>query len=174
MNDLIETTERPIMTRIVFHMALILCITALLSVSFAEDNKLKSTEKVQEPDSAAVENPEVAAEVVFASYLHGTRRCATCRKLEAYSEEALKTAFQDELNDSTLIWRTINYDQKENEHYLKDYGLYTKALILSRVRDGSETEWENLTEIWELVGDKDEFLKYVREETRAFMDKDTD
>ena len=85
--------------------------------------------------------------MVFATYLHGTLRCATCRKLEAYSEEALKTAFQEELNDSSLVWRTINYDEKENEHYLKDYSLYTKALILSRVKDGSELEWKNLSKI---------------------------
>ena len=88
--------------------------------------------------------------------------------------EALKTAFEEELNDSSLIWRVINYDEKENEHYLKDYSLYTKALILSRVKDGSELEWKNLSKIWELVGNKDEFLKYVQDETRDFINKESD
>jgi hypothetical protein len=147
---------------------------APLSVSFTQDNELTSSDDVQKSDSTAIDKQDISGETVFAFYLHGTRRCATCRKLEAYSEEALRVAFEKELLDSTLVWRTINYDEKENEHYLKDYSLYTKALILSRVKDGSEVEWKNLTKIWELVGDKDKFLKYVREETRAFMDKESD
>jgi hypothetical protein len=76
------------------------------------------------------------------------------------------------LADSTLIWGTINYDQKENKHYLKDYNLFTKAVILSRVKDGNEIEWKNLDRIWDLVHDKERFLKYIQKETEAFLNQD--
>ena len=58
-----------------------------------------------------------------------------------------------------------------DQHYLKDYGLYTKSLILSRVRDGREVQWKNLDKIWELVHDKDKYIEYVQDETRAFIDR---
>jgi len=159
------------MKRFIFCSTLMICMIGFLAVSFAQDAELQLTDENQAADSVARENQDTSSEMVFASYLHGNRRCLTCRKLEAYSEEALRTAFQKELEDSTLIWRTVNYDQKENEHYLKDYNLYTKALVLSRVEDGSEVEWKNLDKIWKLVGDKEEFLKYVKNETRAFLDQ---
>jgi|GEM_PF-591104 len=162
------------MKRFIYFSTLIICMMGLPAVSFAQNAELQQGDHAQATDSAATADQDISTEIIFASYLHGNRRCVTCRKLEAYSEEALKTGFEEELADSALIWRTVNYDQKENEHYLKDYSLYTKALVLSRVKDGSEVEWKNLSKIWELVGDKDEFLKYVQEETRAFLDKETD
>ena len=160
--------------RMAFYTVLVFGLVGLPVVLYAQDKLPESTDGIQESDSVTVEKQAISDDVVFATYLHGTLRCATCRKLEAYSEEALKTAFEEELNDSSLIWRVINYDEKENEHYLKDYSLYTKALILSRVKDGSELEWKNLSKIWELVGNKDEFLKYVQDETRDFINKESD
>ncbi len=110
-----------------------------------------------------------ATDQVVAYYFHGDQRCATCYKLEAYSQQALKAGFEPQLNDSSLVWKPVNYDQKENKHFVEDYGLYTKALILSRVRDGKEIAWKNLDKIWELVGDKDKFLTYVQTETFNFL-----
>ncbi len=162
------------MKRLIPFLILIALAIGLSAFSIAQDAGLKTAEDTDPADSVSAEGKETSSETVFASYFHGNRRCITCRKLEAYSEEALKAAFVEELADSTLIWRAVNYDQKENEHYVKDYNLYTKALILSRVRDGSEVEWKNLDKIWEKVGNKEEFLKYVQEETRAFMSKETD
>lgn len=147
-------------------------VVGITANSYAQDDSLQA--KVGEKsDQSAIENEtKTVPETVFAYYLHGTRRCATCRKLEAYSKEALREGFPEMLKDSTLVWGTINYDLKRNEHYLKDYDLYTKALILSRVRDGKEVEWKNLDKIWDLVNDKEKFLEYVREQTAAFMNPD--
>jgi hypothetical protein len=52
---------------------------------------------------------------------------------------------------------------------VKDYGLFTQSLILSRVVDGKEVEWKNLDQIWKLVGDKEQYLTYVTSETRNFL-----
>ena len=122
-------------------------------------------------DSLANIVPQGDSEWVVAYYLHGTRRCATCLKLEAFSLEALQEGFPEKLADSSIVWRVVNYDLKDNQHYLKDYGLYTKSLILSRVRDGREVQWKNLDKIWELVHDKDKYIEYVQDETRAFIDR---
>jgi hypothetical protein len=111
-----------------------------------------------------------ATDIVYASYFHGDQRCPTCMKLEAYSSEAIQSGFEKEVKDSLLVFRTVNWDREENAHYIDDYQLYTKALILSRVRDGKEIAWLNLDSIWQYVGDKDTFIKYVQAHSRAFID----
>ncbi len=114
-------------------------------------------------DSAA------SADVFIASYFHGNVRCATCYKLETYSAEAMQTGFEKELKDSSLVWRTVNWDKEENKHFLADYKLFTKAVIISRLRSGKEIAWTNLDSIWTLVGDKGRFVKYVQDQTRIFI-----
>jgi hypothetical protein len=138
-------------------------------VSSAQDLSAESSGKDAAADSVAKSEPQNDSDLVIAYYLHGNRRCATCRKLEAFSTEAMQEGFKKELSDSLLVWRVVNYDQKGNEHYIKDYSLYTKALILSRVRNGREVQWKNLDKIWELVGDREKFIAYVQEETRTFL-----
>lgn len=102
-------------------------------------------------------------------YLHMNRRCMTCEKLEKYSEEAVSAGFAEQLRDSSIVWRVVNFEVKGNEHFAKDYQLYSQSLIVSKVRDGKETEWKSLDKIWTLVGNKDRFISYVRSEVKDFI-----
>ena len=99
---------------------------------------------------------------VVAYYFHGTFRCPTCHKLEQYSKEAIEINFKDALASGKLEFKVINVEDKGNEHYTKDYQLYTKSLILSLVKEGKETKWINLDKIWEYVGTKEIFIDYVK------------
>lgn len=102
-------------------------------------------------------------------YLHMNRRCMTCGKLEAYSKEAVESGFAEQLKDSSIVFRVENFEQEGNEHFAKDYQLFSQSLILSRQHDGKETEWKNLDEIWKLVGNKEEYITYVQTEVNEFM-----
>ncbi len=113
------------------------------------------------PSLAQAEENAKGAHVV-AYYFHGTMRCPTCHKLEQYSKEAIETNFEDALASRKLEFRAVNTDDKGNEHYVSDYQLYTKSLILSLVKDGKETKWINLDNIWEYVGNKQRFINYVK------------
>jgi hypothetical protein len=148
-------------------------VGSLLSLCLVGLATAGDSSNVSVPDSEISQNDSVKvapdAEYVIAYYFHGDQRCATCYKLESYSLEALKTGFAEGLADSSLIWKTVNYDQKKNKHFIDDYKLYTKALILSRVRSGKEVAWKNLDQIWQLVGDKDKYLTYVQTETFKFL-----
>jgi len=112
------------------------------------------------PIAQAVEN--VSGARVIAYYFHGDMRCPTCYKLEQYSKEAIESNFKDALASGKLEFRVINIEDKGNEHYGKDYQLYTKSLILSLVKDGKETKWNNMDKIWEYVGNKQKFIDYVK------------
>ena len=148
---------------------LILALVLLVSTAAPEAVADLSADAAGAADDSTV----IAPARVVATYFHGTARCATCRKLEAYSHEAIMQNFPEELAAGTLEWRTVNYDTEENQHYIDDYQLYTKAVILSRVTDDQEVEWKNLDQIWKLVGDKQEYLQYIQSETAAFMTVDS-
>jgi len=106
---------------------------------------------------------------VIVYYFHGTSRCPTCYKLEQYSKEAIEINFKDALASGKLEFKVINIEDKGNEHYGKDYRLYTKSLILSLIKDGKETKWINLDKIWELAGNKEIFIDYVKSGIADFL-----
>ena len=96
-------------------------------------------------------------------------RCPSCLTIERLTEETIRTEFADEIKSGLLQWRTINIDAKGNFHYVKDYQLYTKSVIISEVAGGKETRWKNLPKVWELMGDEGKFRKYLKDEIAAFM-----
>jgi hypothetical protein len=122
--------------------------------------------------TVATVNPDdtTGTDQVIVYYLHMNRRCQTCQKLEAYSQEAITSGFEDQLKDSSLVWRVANFESEGNEHFAKDYQLYSQSVILSRLHNGKETEWKNLDKIWKLVGDKEAFIAYVQSEVHQFLD----
>lgn len=106
---------------------------------------------------------------VVAYYFHGQFRCATCRKLEALSKEAISSGFAQELGSSRLAFRVVNVETPDTEHFVKDFQLVTKSLVLVEYKDGKVVRWKNLPKIWQLVRDREEFIRYVQGETRAFL-----
>ena len=106
---------------------------------------------------------------IIAYYFHGNARCPTCHKMEQYTKEAIKKNFKDELANGLLVVKTVNVEEKGNEHFTKDYQLYTKSLIISRVENGKEIQHKNLTKIWEYVRDKNKFFNYVTAEINNYL-----
>ena len=102
-------------------------------------------------------------------YFHGNMRCVTCHKLEQYSKEAIETIFKEEIASGKVEFRAVNVEEKGNEHYVDDYKLYTKSLVISLVKDGKEVKSKNLEKIWEYVGDKERFFTYVKDEVANFL-----
>ena len=108
---------------------------------------------------------------VVAYYFHTNTRCDTCRKIEAYSKEAIQEGFKSELQNGTLELRIVNYEEPENRHYIKDYQLVSKSLVLVKMVDGKQAEWINLKLVWDLVKNKKAFLNYVRGEVKNYLGK---
>jgi hypothetical protein len=106
---------------------------------------------------------------LIAYYFHGTFRCSTCRTIEQYSHDAIQTYFAKELGNGRLEFRPVNIEEPENKHFIQDYQLVTRSLVLSLMSDGKETKWKNLADVWKLVRDKDKFFQYVKDEVEHFL-----
>jgi len=107
-------------------------------------------------------------EKVIAYYFHGTFRCSTCQTIEKYSKEAIEQYFANELKNGTFEFRPVNVEEPGNKHFIQDYQLVTRSLVLSLVSDGKETKWKNLPDVWQFVSDRDKFFQYVKDEIAQF------
>ena len=123
------------------------------------------------PQAKAIEakSPPDSANKVKVYYFHGKFRCYTCMNMEKYSREAVEANFKDALLSGKLAFQAVNVEERGNEHFVKDYQLYTKSLILSLVKDGKEIKSKNLDKIWEYAQNKQKFIDYVTAEINAFL-----
>jgi len=117
----------------------------------------------------AKSQPSVSDCTVVAYYFHGNFRCPTCRKIEAFSREAVESGFPEDLKAGRIEWHVINVEEPGNEHFIQDYQLFSKSLVLVAKEGSKQTRWKNLQEVWTLVGDKEAFMKYVQAEIRAYL-----
>ena len=118
-------------------------------------------------------NPQVGDRKIIVYYFHRTMRCATCIKLEEYSDEAIKSGFNAQLKNGQLEWRIINIEDAGNQHYENDYKLYSQSLVLVELQNGKQQRWKNLEKIWELVGMKEIYLRYVQDEVKSYLEGNT-
>ena len=102
-------------------------------------------------------------------YFHGDMRCPTCHRLESYAKEALETYFAEELSSNDIVWQVVNVDKPENRHFIQDYKLVTKSVVISETVNGREIKWKNLEQIWQLVRNKESYLNYIRESISTFL-----
>lgn len=119
--------------------------------------------------SPAMAEEASAGGAVTAYYFHGTFRCPTCHKLEEYAKEAIESNFKKDLASGKLSFKIVNVENKGNEHFVQDYQLYTKSVVLSLSKDGKEVRSKNLDKIWQLVRNKEQYESYVRDEVAAFL-----
>jgi len=139
----------------------------LLLFAAASVGVLVAKEMLRDKGAAAGTAP---ADGVIVYYFYNNVRCPTCHKIEAYTQEAVQNGFADAIRDGRVHWRPLNTDEPENEHFKKDYDLFTKSVVVAEIRAGRPERQKNLELIWDLVGDKDAFLKYIRDEVRPFVE----
>ena len=160
---------------------LTICLLAFVAVSVAHLVIQKPAPATDTPLPAGGEAdaapPPTAdttsSEKVIAYYFHGNKRCDTCRSIEAYSKEAIETGFADEMESGALGWRIVNVDEPENDHFIEEFELVTRSVVLDRPGTATSTDWKNLDQVWDLVGDKDVFIRYIQHETRTFLAAET-
>lgn len=108
---------------------------------------------------------------VVAMYFHRTQRCPTCRKMGSYAEEAVNTKFANELQDGTVAFYDVDFQQPTNAPLAKRYQVEGPALIVANVKDNKVARFENLEEIWSRVADKEAFVSYVQGSIEKFREE---
>ena len=115
--------------------------------------------------------PSAGSSKIIAYYFHVTARCTTCKTIEAYSRETIANRFKTEIDRGGLEWQVVNVQLPENRHFVKDYELFTKSVVLVHIANGKQQSYKTLNDVWELVGDKAQFQAYVDREVRGYLAK---
>lgn len=148
-----------------------LVITILLLVFVAASlvavfMKGSGESKVEKADELAA---EAGDSKIIVYYFHGNARCKTCLTIEMYALEAIETGFPEALKANRIDILPVNLEVAENEHFIDDFQLAARTVVLERIVDGKRKDYVNLTRVWELVGDKKAYVAYVQDEMAKFM-----
>ncbi|HOX24599.1 MAG TPA: nitrophenyl compound nitroreductase subunit ArsF family protein [Candidatus Krumholzibacteria bacterium] len=119
--------------------------------------------------AAAADSAASTAPAFTIYYFHGTYRCESCLRIEAWTEEAVRREFAREIESGLVDWLAIDAQEDANAHYAARYQLTSQAVILAAWRDGEVARWKSLDDVWGLLQAKDEFQDYIRREIVAFM-----
>jgi hypothetical protein len=125
-------------------------------------------QKASGDETVAARSEEQSRKLVV-YYFHTTYRCHSCTMIENLTKAAVETKFADELKSGQLEFRPVNVENAGNEHFAKDYRLYTKSVVLSQQRDGTEAQWKNLEKVWTLLRDEAKFTDYITSEVKALL-----
>ncbi len=102
-------------------------------------------------------------------YFHGNFRCHSCNMIENLTKKAVNSGFADQLKSGSIEIKVINIEEPDNKHFVDDYKLYTKSVILSDVKGGKETGWKNCEKVWTLLGNEEKFIEYIQSEIKTFL-----
>ena len=156
---------------------MVLLVFVCASVIYLVMNEVRSRSDVQgnalETPVPSSSDPSTASDHVVVYYFHGTARCSNCIKFETYSKEAIDEAYSEAIQSGRLDWVVVNVDNPENRHFIEDYRLVTRSLILVKMHEDGQVEWKNLERIWQLVRDKAAFEQYVKNEIAAYLGEGT-
>lgn len=122
-----------------------------------------------DPPAPAGAPNETSRSKVVVYYLHTTARCPSCLKIEAYTAAEVTGPLAGPLAAGKLEWQVLNVEEPQNEHFVDDYKLFTKSVVVSEVVNGKEIRWKRLDKVWDYLGDQQAFMKYVDDEVRAYL-----
>ena len=109
----------------------------------------------------AFSNIAFAADKVNVYYFYGKPRCTTCMKIENYTKSAVAS-----MNDKDVVFKGVDMDNPNNGAMVKKYNLFTKSVIVSKIKNGKE-QWKNLDKIFLKVGNEQDFKNYIITETKT-------
>ena len=135
--------------------------------------------------NAEIENNVLPNNRVDVYYMHNTFRCASCNTIENLTKVAIiggkginqkyknsimvKPAYKAFLNKKILTFRSINIDDKDNRHFLKDFNAESKFPVLVKIKDDKIVKTKMLKKAWDLMDDNQRFIDYIQQNINGFI-----
>ena len=148
---------------------LIVAIGSVLVWAGRELKKSKAYSEAAQQAPVAEQLPLIEGPQVVMTYFLLGKRCTTCRRIEALAKATAEQDFAGELASNKLVFRVIDTNEPAHRHYLKDYQLTTKTVIISRRLDGRETDLKDMEKVWDLVDEETAFRAYLGAQIREYL-----
>jgi len=115
---------------------------------------------VESDPVSGIEKPAEKHSVVV-TYFTTDVRCDSCRKIEALTRKAVEAGFPAQLQDGGVSFRIRNIDDTENAHFITEYELSFKTVVISKTFGDEECSWKKMDDVWKLLDDPDAFDSYI-------------
>ncbi len=165
-------------TKNIITMVLVLFVLASIVYLAAKELKQKpdaadrsSEQKQNQPQGQTPNQTQAKTNIdrTVVYYFRTNVRCVKCKKFESYTQQVIDDQFSEQVKTGELEWKVVNVEDPGDEHFINDYKLVTKSIVLSRVKDGKERNYKNLDKIWAIVDDETAFKNYIRDEITEFF-----
>jgi len=155
-------------TQSVLRWGLLLIVFGSIGV-YAWQRSQKNAPQPASTSTTAAQTTNAASVVV--TYFTTDVRCASCRTIEKLTRQAIEEGFPEEVARGDVVFQVLNTDRDENHHFVDDYEITNKTVIVSHRQNGQEAEWANRQDVWLLLDEPDEFFAYVREPVLRYLGK---
>ncbi len=130
----------------------------------------KQGEQIASTTALASDEKQAINNIVRVYYFHTTYRCPTCHKIEEYTKNAMLSSFSPEIKKGTIIWKVLNVEEPQNQHFVNDFKLFTKSVVVVDEQKGKQVRWKVLDRTWELVHEQSAFSDYIRSEVKRYLE----
>jgi hypothetical protein len=138
----------------------------LVTIGFALGKEYARTPPAVQ-DETPTASPAAMGEQVIVYYMHQTFRCVTCNKIEAMTEDLVKTDFAGALQSGRLQFRRADF--QEDEALARRYNVASSSVVVVRERDGKDVAFKRLDDVWTQVDKPAEFRAYVGGVLREYL-----
>ena len=104
-------------------------------------------------------------------YFHGNMRCVSCNKIENFTANTLQARFTEQLKSGSIDWRVVNTDEPANAHFIQDFEITSKTVVLVSFKDGKQLEYKRLDGVWNHLDDAEVFGNYIAEGVNSMLEK---
>ena len=161
----------------ILQISLLLIVAVGVSYAVLQNRKddLIKKETVSNADVEAIstkEAPIIEEPDVVVTYFTTDVRCKSCRAIEALTRSVVERQYTEALEGGHLVFQTKNIDRAENKHFIDEYQLAFKTVVIALMQDGKEIRFKKMDKVWELLGNQDAFAEYIADGIREFLQQD--
>jgi len=96
---------------------------------------------------------------VLVYYLHTTIRCVTCNDIERQARNVVETGFAAAAAQGKVQWLEANFQQRDD--LARRYEVASSTVVIVKIKDGQETAYNRLDQVWTLYEQPEQFASYV-------------
>jgi|GEM_PF-5064706 len=145
-----------------YTLIMLFCILALPLLCHAQEKPATQGTEVK---------PAVEIDTAITVYFfHGNKECPFSKKIEDNSLKAAQEALPDLFKSGGIGWIKVNSELPENAHFIKEFNVNGKAVVLVKTVNGQQTAFKNLDKMWDFIKDDQKFLEFFKAEIKAFVE----
>lgn len=137
-------------------MTVLLLLLVVGSIAAMVVREIRPSQNPAAATEAETRTP-ASRDTVTVYYFHGNQRCYTCNKIEELTKQAVENKFSDQIASGKIILRAINVEMPENEHFIKDFELATRSVVMQK-----GNQYEKFDQVWTLVREPEKFTEYIQ------------